>query len=131
VKANVAGLAASVATVLALARVSLFLGAIAGYVVGLGVMRALGITMVARRLGLAPGDVLPWRTLGRVGAAALASGAVAAVALPLPGPLPRLLAGCALFAAAYAVIVYRWELVPRQEVAALVRRFVPALPWSS
>lgn len=131
VKANVAGLAASVATVLALARVSLFLGAIAGYVVGLGVMRSLGIAMVARRLGLTPGDVLPWRTLGRVGAAALASGAVAAVALPLPGPLPRLLAGCALFAVAYTLIAYRWELVPRQEVAALVRRFVPALPWSS
>lgn len=131
VKANMIGMAASVAAVFLLAPFSLFLGAIAGYVVGLGVMRALGVAKVARRLDLAPGDVLPWRTLGRVGAASLASAAIAALAFALPDPILRLPAGAALFGAAYVVIVYRWELVPRQEVAALLRRFAPALRWSS
>ncbi|HEX7120388.1 MAG TPA: oligosaccharide flippase family protein [Longimicrobiales bacterium] len=131
VKANVAGMAASVAAVFALAPASLFLGAIAGYVFGLAVMRALGVRMVARRLGLSAADALPWRTLARVAAAAAGSAAVAAAAYSIPQPLLRLPVGGALFAAAYGFIAYRWELVPRREVAALVRRFRPAVRWSS
>ncbi|HEX6938520.1 MAG TPA: lipopolysaccharide biosynthesis protein [Longimicrobiales bacterium] len=131
VKANVAGMGASVIAVFALAPDSLFLGAIGGYVFGLAVMRGLGVLKVAQRLGLGAAEILPWRTIGRVGGAALLSAAAACTAFPIPRTLVRLPVGAALFAIAYAGLAYRWELVPRDEVAALLRRFIPVYRWGS
>lgn len=125
-KTNVVGFAVSVAGVLLLTRFSTVLGAVSGFILGIVTLKALGLAKVARRLQLGPGQLLPWRGLGRVMLAVAVSTGLAATALVLPHPLLRIGVGGLLFAAAYVVIVLRWELVPRGEIRALLVRFIPA-----
>jgi len=125
-KTNVAGFAASVVAVALLAKISVVLGAVTGYIVGMIALRALGLVKVAARLGLRFRDLLPWRELARVAAAILISSGLAATTFLLPHALLRILCGSAVFAGVYLVIVLRWELIPRGEIRAILTRFIPA-----
>ena len=119
---NVVGFIASVVAVVALARFSMLLGGVIGYVLGVLVMRAMGLAMVARRLGVSFARLLPWVALARVGLAAAISAGVAATGLTLELPILRLAAVIGLFCVAYTTIVLYWDLLPREELRMILNK---------
>jgi len=128
VKANAIGLVASIAGVLLFARYSVMMGGIIGYIIGLAAMRVLGIRQVGRRLSLTWRNVLPWSFLGRLFVVVAVSALAAVAARALVGRLlvPRLIVSGAVFLLTYVLVALRLELVPRQDLGAVLRRFVPA-----
>ncbi len=126
VKANVVGFFVSLVALLVLTRVSVLFGAITAYVLGLAAMRVMGLARVAQRLELGWRTVVPWRSLLRITAAALAAAAIAAAALVLPYLFLRLLVASACFAAVYAFLVIRWKMVSPTAIRSFVRRLALA-----
>ncbi len=125
-KASAAGFLVSLGAVFALGRYDVLLGAVSGYLLGILFARAVGLIRVSRRLEVPCLALLSLPFLRSVGIAVATSSAVAALALTLPHPALRLSVGALLFAACYSAIVFRWELVPRREVRALLTCFIPA-----
>jgi O-antigen/teichoic acid export membrane protein len=128
VAANATGFVASVAVVLALAPVSIPLAGIASYLVGMLVMRGLGVWRVSQRLGLGFRRSLPWGALAPIFAVSIASAMVAwgvRRALPESDLLLRIIIPSAAFALTYGFMAIRFGLVAREEIRALVRRFAP------
>ncbi len=125
-KASAAGFAVSVAAVFAFGSQTLFLGAVVGYLAGVFTARGLGLLKVGERLELHWLELLPWRLFGRLAIAVGLSAIVASPALTLAHPALRLLSGSFLFALIYVAIALRWQLVPRDELTALLARFIPA-----
>lgn len=123
--ANAVGLAISVVAVLVLAERSLLLGAVAGYLTGLFAMRALGLRRVAGWLKLPWWRTLPWSSLARTSAASILSVLLASLSLALPHPFLRIAAAGVLFSLVYSGLTFWWELVPREEIRAVLRRFSP------
>ena len=121
-KALMLGFGASVVALLVLTPKSMMLGAIAAYVVGLLVARLVGLVRVAHRLDVRVWSLVPLRSLARIGAATAGASIAATAAFAIEPTIPRLMAGGVLFAAIYGALVYRWELVPRAELRALLAR---------
>ncbi len=129
--ANVVGLLVGAAAVVVLTQRSVMLGGITGYVVGLMVTRGVGLARVARRLHVPWYQTVPLWSIVRTVAAAGAGGAAAMAAFLLPHPAMRLAAGGLLFTPVYLAIVLRWEIVPRSEVHAVLRRLIPGYLWGN
>jgi O-antigen/teichoic acid export membrane protein len=125
-KANAVGFGASVLAVIVLGSRSVLLGAVTGFLIGMIVIKAMGLARVARRLEVAWWQLLTVRVFARTGCAVLVSGLVAASAFGVPHRFLRLAVGGLLFLLVYGMIVLRWELVPRPQVTALLRRLIPA-----
>jgi O-antigen/teichoic acid export membrane protein len=129
--ANVAGFLLSVPAVVLLARAWGLPGAVGGYLVGLIVMRVMGLLKVAQRMDLSWSSVVPVPALARTLTASLVSGGIAATALLLPGRFLPLAVGGTVFSISYAALVLRMRIVPPEEFLALVRRFTPKYPSKS
>jgi O-antigen/teichoic acid export membrane protein len=88
-------------------------GAAAGSVLGVYLDRALVLRRIARHAGIALRRLQEWRALALALAFAVLTGAlawlIAELSLSRHGPLPRLVAGGAVFAAAYAAAYLAWE----------------------
>ncbi len=125
-KANVLGMTAAIVAVLLLARQSTLVGGVGGYVVGIAVMRGMGLARVAKRLGATWHELIPLNAAAPVALAALASAAAASVAFFLPSPFLRLLFGSALFGGIYATLALRWTIVPKSLVHEVLHRLNPA-----
>lgn len=85
-------------------------GAAAGSLVAVYIDRALLLRSIAARSGVSLGELQDWRSLGRLIALAAATGALAwgmGMAWAESGPLPRLIAGGAVFAALYGGMLLR------------------------
>jgi O-antigen/teichoic acid export membrane protein len=100
-------------------------GAVVAGALAMAAGRAIALGRIRRRL--ATGPVLPWRDLGLVLAAAALAFPAGRVAkwLAGDGTVAALLAGGAVYAAVYLLLVWRWGLAP--ELAALVRRALARL----
>ena len=129
VAANATGFLASIAVVLGLAPLSIPLAGIAGYIVGMLVMRGLGVWRVSHRLGLRLRESLPWGALASIFAASIVSGVIAWTirrALPETELLLRIAVPAAAFMAAYGFMAIQFRLLAQDELRALLRRFAPA-----
>jgi O-antigen/teichoic acid export membrane protein len=120
---NSVGFVTSVVAILLLARYSLLMGTIGGYFCGFAVARVLGVVKVGNRLELSWREILPWRYLVRLALAILASSGLAALAFLFPFRVVRILITPTVFFAAYGLIVLRWQILPRQQVIEVLRRF--------
>ena len=121
--ANVLGFVASIAALFLFTRVDLFLGAVWSYVLGLTVVRVVGLTKVASRLEIGILETLPWTTLGKAIGASGASAAGGYLVMQLVGPdWLRLVLGCAAFTCFYTAFVWFFRFIPRDQIVNLVRR---------
>jgi O-antigen/teichoic acid export membrane protein len=125
VKMSAVSLLTSVLGVILFARYSVFIGAVAGYSLGLFVNRMLGLAMVVRRIGMSWRQVLPWRVFAMVLLAVMGSAALASATLLLPHPLLRIPLCTVVFGITYVSIALGSNLVPRADMLHLVNRFLP------
>ncbi len=123
-KATVAAFIASV-VVVSLGRVSPLMGGIAGYILGLGVMRVLGVAKVSGRLRVGWTGILPWKELSKLAFTCGLATVVAALAFRIDGEFLRICLGTALFGATFLLAGLRLGTLPRQELRWIVRRFLP------
>ncbi len=138
-KASAAGFISSVVALFLLAPHNLMIGAILAFVIGIAVVRFSGLYLVARRLQIPLSRAFPWKPFLAANLTGLA------VAIPVAGvmwwatdqfiqPLWgsryyhmfRLLIGGPLFLAGYAGLAWAFRLVDRDELVAVLRRFLPS-----
>lgn len=127
-KAKALGLAVSVGTVFLFASYDPLLGPIAGYVVGLGSVRALGLMRVRSVLSIRTAELFPWSEFARVVSAAAVATLVAAPVFWLASSeILRISIGTLLFLGAYFFVGLRLGILPRQEAMWVLERFAPRL----
>ncbi len=137
-KASAAGFFVSVGALFILAPIDLMIGSVVAFVLGIAVVRFSGLYLVARRLQIPLRRAFPWRAYLSANAAALAAAVPTVLALYWASRLflqPyadgslyhlfRLLIGGPLFLGTYGALVWRFELVDRDEVIGVMRRFFP------
>ena len=120
--ANAVGFLVSVIALFALTRWDLLLGAVWAYVIGLLTIRILGLAKVVHRLELQLSEALPWKTIA---AATLAVGAAVVPAYVAMEAFEavwlRLIVGAGLFGGLYCGMVWRFRLIPRDQLRAFVK----------
>lgn len=125
-RANGVGLVVSGAAIFVLGRQSVFFGAVTGLVLGVVVMRVMGLMKVKARLGVTFRQLFPFQLLGRI---LVAAGASALVALPthtLSTAFGRLFLGSAVFGVVYGGITWLGWLVDREDLSRTLRRIIDA-----
>lgn len=125
VRANAIGVAATIVGVIAFGQIDIFRGAIWGYLLGLAVIRALGLYKVRQRIGLAWRESLPFRAMARSLLVAGAASAVSALGLFAPTALLRLMAVSALFAAAFLPLALRFGVLDPAELRRVGLKLLP------
>ncbi len=125
-KANVVGMVAATIAILLLARQSMLVGGVGGYVVGTAVMRGMGLMRVAKRLEARWHELIPLGAAAPVALAALVSATAASVAFFFPTPFFRLLFGGLIFFATYGSLALRWTILPGSLARTVLQRFNPA-----
>ena len=123
--ANVVGFVGTVISVIWLVRTLGLVGGAGGFIVGMGLMRGMGLVRVAQRLEIPISRVLPLRTFARIGGAIIPASLAGAAALRLPYPLLRLVGVAVSFGLVYWALVVWWNILPRGEISGLFRRLIP------
>ena len=88
------------------------------------VSKSLGALRVARVMKVAPADLVPWQSLGRILAGAVIAAVMAHTVLsasPWP-PLASLMVSASVYAAVYAIFIWRIAVLTRSEQLAVIER---------
>ncbi len=123
--ANAAGFLASVAALFLLTPFDLMRGSVWAYVIGVAVIRLLGLAKVASRLEMRLSESIPWRAVVQ---ALLASGGSAACAYLAMQATEvawmKLIIGCLVFTLLYGAMVWTFQLLPRGQIRDLRARLL-------